>query len=249
VRVRRILSTVVALVASIGLTVTTSQAAHDGPGARSHHSDRYLNYAVLGDSITAGAGTSDYTFDATGTYVRIDHRWGYGEQAGLRAYGVGAACISGDWCGFGPDATDRVALRWFPTKMRALSRRPATVITEIGINDLATGHTAEEVIAGLQVLRIEGLAFGIRVVFGTVGPSTATSPGFNVTQSERLRLNDWIRQTQRSYVDYARALEGPDGWLRPEYESSFHDVHPNDAGAAAMAAVVHQWVQQDARAR
>jgi GDSL-like lipase/acylhydrolase family protein len=247
VRGRICAAVLVAVVAcsTTALTSPSAQAVDDGPRARHHHTDGYRHYAVMGDSITAGAGTSDWTFDPTGTYVRVAHLYSYGEQAGLRTYAVGSACIAGDWCGFGADGSDRVALRWFATVMLGLKHRPSTVVTHIGINDLSNGYTAEQVIAGLLALRLEGRSLGIRVVFGTVGPSTELHPAWNLTQPERLRLNDWIRASQRTYVDYARTLEGLDGWLRPEFESEFHDVHVNDAGAAAMAATVGQWVRHD----
>ncbi len=233
--------------ASTAVTGAPSQAAHDGSGARRPHVDGHRSYAVMGDSITAGAGTSDWAYDADLAYVRVAHEWSYGEQAGLRTFGVGSACIASDWCGSGTDGRDLFALRWFTITMLGLKHHPTTVVTHIGINDLASGHTAEQVVSGLLALRHLQKALGIRVVFGTVGPSTAAHPAWNVTQAERLRLNEWIRTTQRSYVDYARALEGPDGWLRPEFESIFHDVHVNDAGAAAMAAVVGRWVRHDAK--
>lgn len=247
---RRILAVAAAGLAVAALILSSTPASAAGHAdrvrdARKHHG-RYLSYAVLGDSITAGAGTSDWIYDASGGYVRVSHRWGYGEQARLRAFGVGSACVAGDYCGADPLNTNLVAQRWFPMDMKELHRVPRTIVTHIGINDLAFGHTAEEVVAGLRQLRRVGRTLGIRVVFGTIGPSTAFAPGWNATQPERIRVNEWIRDTQTSYVDYARALEGPDGWLRPEFESLFHDVHVNDAGAAAMASEVRHWVEKDA---
>ncbi len=177
-----------------------------------------------------------------GTWVRVDHRSAYGERAGVHAFGVGSACIAGDWCG-----SNLAALTWWPTAMQRAHHTPRTVVAHIGINDLATGHTAEQVIAGLLQLRKEGQDLGIRVVFGTVSPAPIASLPWTATQVERLRVNNWIRSTESSYVDYARALEGPDGWLRAEFESAMHDVHINDAGAAAMAAALRQWIEQDAR--
>jgi lysophospholipase L1-like esterase len=248
----RICTAVLVAIATTGSSVLTGAAARavdDRSGARHQHVDGYRHYAVMGDSITAGAGTSDWAYDAQLKYVRVANDWSYGEQAGLRTFGVGSACIAGDWCGYGADGSDLVALRWLSTTMLGLKKRPTTVVTHIGINDLVMGLTAEQISAGLLELRRQQRAIGVRVVFGTVGPSPATNPTWKVIQKERLRLNDWIRTTQRTYVDYARSLEGADGWLRPEFESQFHDVHVNDAGAAAMATAVGLWVRHDLKAR
>jgi lysophospholipase L1-like esterase len=251
---RRILAIAAAALASAAVIVTAGTSPAVGPANvvaddTDREPGRYLSYAVLGDSITVGMGTSDWAFDASGAYVRVDHRWAYGEQAGLRSFGVNSSCVAGDFCAADPADPGLKAQRWFPDVMRGLHRLPHTVVTHIGINDLAADRTAEEVIAGLHQLRREGRRLGIRVVFGTVAPSPADAPTWTGSQPERLRVNEWIRNTQSSYVDYARALEGADGWLRPEFESSFHDVHINDAGAAAMAAAVREWVAADAAAQ
>ncbi|MDP9869081.1 MULTISPECIES: SGNH/GDSL hydrolase family protein [Streptosporangium] len=78
--------------------------------------------------------------------------------------------------------------------------------------------------------------------------AAAASPGFDSPQSEQARqqLNQWIRST-RAYdavADLDRALRNPaaPAALHPDYDSGDH-IHPNDAGAQAMAETVAEVLQ------
>ncbi|MEV6865836.1 SGNH/GDSL hydrolase family protein [Streptosporangium subroseum] len=64
------------------------------------------------------------------------------------------------------------------------------------------------------------------------------SPGFDTSEGERTRrlVNEWIRAHCDTVADLDHALHDPAAptVLRPAYDSGDH-IHPNDAGAEAMA--------------
>jgi lysophospholipase L1-like esterase len=138
------------------------------------------------------------------------------------------------------------------------------VIIHLGLNDIGLPAvlgeipvTAEHVIHGLDLLIRQVHAQGIVPIIGTLTPlpGARTTSGKRdggqdvdrhsnpVGGQERLRqaVNDWIRSTQRiaAVADFDAALADPANphRLRPAYDSGDH-VHPNDAGARAMAKTV-----------
>lgn len=198
-------------------------------------------YVALGDSITAGAGTSDYVgqpYVDQSTYRRVKHRWSYPEQAGVREMGVGGSCLACD--------VERLNItKWAPIELSDIGRRQ-TVVAHIGVNDLHSGRTAPEVIAGLQKLRRQVRAVGHRLVFATIVPAPRDAIEMwssRAAQRERLAVNRWIKTSQPTYVDYAAAVSCG-RWLCPRL-TDLNDVHVNDAGAARMAKALRSWIVED----
>jgi lysophospholipase L1-like esterase len=126
------------------------------------------------------------------------------------------------------------------------------VIVLLGINDL--GHpgtiapveetvSAADLIGGHRQLIARARLAGLKIFGGTIMPVKGNTFGFFTEENERKRqeVNRWIR-TSREYdgvVDFDAATRDPADplQLRPEFDSGDH-LHPNDAGAAAMAAAV-----------
>lgn len=191
-------------------------------------------YIAVGDSITAGVGTSDWVRHPDGTWEHVASGYSYAEQAGVRAFARGGACAS-DECGANG------VRQWLGPMLDGL-QNPQTVVVELGVNDLVLGVSADHLINQLQSLRRWLRDRGHRVAFGTIVPPPRGSAAWAPIQGRRLVVNDWIR-TQPLYVDYARSVQC-EQWLCP-WLTNIGDVHVNDAGAARMAAELRRWIAQD----
>ncbi|HEX6473026.1 MAG TPA: SGNH/GDSL hydrolase family protein [Streptosporangiaceae bacterium] len=126
------------------------------------------------------------------------------------------------------------------------------VIVLIGVNDL--GHpgavappdeevSADDVIAGHRQLIARARARGLKIFGGTILPFRDDTFGLFTPEREAARqaVNAWIR-TGGAYdavIDFDAALRDPAApdRLLPAYDSGDH-LHPNDAGAAALAHAV-----------
>jgi lysophospholipase L1-like esterase len=82
-------------------------------------------------------------------------------------------------------------------------------------------------------------------VGGTLPPFEGTTyPGFFSAAGEdtRAKVNEWIRGTAEfeAVIDIDAALRDPDrpAFLSPTFDSGDH-LHPNDAGAQAMARIIN----------
>jgi lysophospholipase L1-like esterase len=143
------------------------------------------------------------------------------------------------------------ALRRFD---RDVSSQPGAryVIVLLGVNDL--GHpgtiapeservTPADLIAGYQQVIDRAHQQGMLVFGGTITPFANDTFGFDTpaNRAARLVVNRWIR-TSGAYdgvVDFDAALRDPADpeRIRPDLDSGDH-LHPNDAGAAALANAV-----------
>lgn len=126
------------------------------------------------------------------------------------------------------------------------------VIVLLGVNDL--GHpgtvappsetvTAEEIIAAHRQLITRAHAEGLKIFGATILPFKDDTLGFynEANEAKRQAVNHWIR-TSGEYdgvIDFDKATRDPADPLRlnPAYDSGDH-LHPNEKGAAAMAAAV-----------
>ncbi|MFL6124287.1 SGNH/GDSL hydrolase family protein [Actinophytocola sp.] len=208
---------------------------------------------ALGDSITDGSTAEADT----------NHRWPDRLANRLRDTGMLNLGVSGNRLLHDPnpppgcDAQNfamffgQSALRRFD---RDVTAQPGAryVIVLLGVNDL--GHpgtvapqsetvSAEEIIAAHRQLITRAHADGLTIFGATILPFKDDTLGFysEANEAKRETVNHWIR-TSGEYdgvIDFDRAMRDPADPLRlnPAYDSGDH-LHPNEDGAAAMAAAV-----------
>jgi lysophospholipase L1-like esterase len=189
---------------------------------------------TLGDSITDGDGT---TLDAHAAYPTV-------LASQLPQAVVLNAGISGNRLlaeGIGPSMIGRAD--------RDLFALPGVthVVLLAGVNDIGLAALlgerpvdAADLAAGLDHLIARIQAAGIAPVLGTLTPFAGTPlPGFDSARNQAVReeINGWIREyRQCAVVDFAAAIADPADpdrlWVG--YDSGDH-LHPNDAGAVALA--------------
>lgn len=209
---------------------------------------------VLGDSIGDGNGST----------VNADRRWPDLLAARLidarpeaRTPGVlnlslsgnrlnheGTEPGAGDFPGYyelGPNALARLNEDVFPqTGVR-------TLITHLGINDIwMNGDSAEAIIASLRQINQQARERGLTSLVGTITPYEGNGgPGVWTEEKEATRqaVNSWLRGAGRAefdgVLDFDAVLRDParPSRLLPAYDAGDH-IHPNDAGAQAMANAV-----------
>ncbi|MFC4534024.1 SGNH/GDSL hydrolase family protein [Sphaerisporangium dianthi] len=125
------------------------------------------------------------------------------------------------------------------------------VLLHFGLNDIGLGAAsgervpaADELAAGFTELARRARDAGLTVLGGTLGPYLGTIyPGVDTPEGQLVRreVNDWIRTSGvfDAVVDFAHAVADPGepDAIRPDLDSGDH-LHPNDAGAQAMADAV-----------
>jgi lysophospholipase L1-like esterase len=125
-----------------------------------------------------------------------------------------------------------------------------TVLFDLGINDIwMTGDSADAIINAIKVNAKLVKERGIRFVVATLGPyegfdlngvlnepDDAWTPAKEATRNA---VNEYIRTHRNDFdgvVDFDQVLRDPaaPSKVKAEFDSGDH-IHPNDAGAAAMA--------------
>lgn len=126
------------------------------------------------------------------------------------------------------------------------------VIVLLGVNDL--GHpgtiappseevSAADIIGGFRQLIARAHERGLEIFGATILPFRNDTFGFFTPAREAARqaVNEWIRTSGEydAVIDFDAALRDPahSDQLNPVYDSGDH-LHPNDAGAAALANAV-----------
>jgi lysophospholipase L1-like esterase len=203
--------------------------------------------AAIGDSITDGMRSS----------LNANHRWPDAfarrlVQQGDSSTAVVNLGISGNrLLNDSPCYGDALVKRFH----RDVLERPGVkaAILLIGINDINfsstpqrsgldcdyphTAVTAADLIAGYQRVIAEAHAHGVRVFGATLTPASLPPQ----RESIRLAVNQWIRTAHAldGVVDFDAALRDPahPDRLRHGYDSG-DNIHPSDAGYAAMAASI-----------
>ena len=190
--------------------------------------------AAFGDSLTDGSGT---TPNAHQRYP--DH---LSRRLGLPVLNLG---IGGNRLlrnGFGPAGL----LRFQPDVLAVPGVTHA--IIALGINDLGLPAmlgqpktNADELIAGFTTLARLAREAGVVPIGATLPPyAGATAPGYHSEKGDAVRavVNDWIRTTSeyRAFLDIDAAVRDPGrpSHFHPDLHSG-DGLHPNDAGARAMA--------------
>jgi lysophospholipase L1-like esterase len=121
-----------------------------------------------------------------------------------------------------------------------------SVIVELGINDVQlSGDASDRVIAGLRQLAAQLREHDLRLLVCTLGPFEGYSSWTPEKEATRVAINEYIRGTHDFdfVIDMDRVLRDPAAptKLKAEFDSGDH-IHPNDTGAAALAAAVPLWL-------
>jgi lysophospholipase L1-like esterase len=202
---------------------------------------------TFGDSITDGYGI---TPDQGRTWPELLSRRLH--EAGIKLSVVNAGLSGnrllhhGQWARFGDGGLAR-----FDRDVLAQPNVSAVIVL-IGINDL--GHaqgpgsdgyvSAEDLIDGLSQTAARAHERGLKIYAATLTPFIGTVfEGYysDEKESRRQTINAWIRHQTvfDGVIDFDKAVEdsAAPGHLRTAYDVGDH-LHPNDAGAAAMAAAI-----------
>jgi lysophospholipase L1-like esterase len=112
------------------------------------------------------------------------------------------------------------------------------VILLEGVNDLAYGDTADEIISADQQIIARAHARGLRVFGATLTPFGGAIFAGPADEATRTAVNKWIMTSHAfdGVIDFARALAstGNPQALNPAFDSGDH-THPSNAGYQAMA--------------
>ena len=112
------------------------------------------------------------------------------------------------------------------------------VIVLEGVNDLAYGATAEQIISADKRIITQAHGRHLRVFGATLTPFGGAVFGSTSAESTRTAINKWIMTSHAfdGVIDFARAVASPKNpqALNPAFDSGDHS-HPNDAGYQAMA--------------
>ena len=195
--------------------------------------------AALGDSISAGVGTTP----------NGNHRWPDILADRLTALpvpaqmGVANEGISGNRVLSGVSRPGGAGDAALVRLERDVLTKPGveTVLLLEGVNDIGAGSSAGEIIAGYRELIERTHSHGVCIVGGTILPFGGSV--FIDPDGERVRqeVNTFVRTSGEfdAVVDFDAAVRDPADQTR--LRSEFHDgdgLHPNDAGNAAMARAV-----------
>jgi lysophospholipase L1-like esterase len=107
-----------------------------------------------------------------------------------------------------------------------------------GVNDLAYGSTAEQIISADRRIIAQAHAHRLRVFGATLTPFAGAIFDSSGAETTRTTINKWIMTSHEfdGVIDFARAVANPSKpqALNPAFDSGDH-THPNDAGYQAMA--------------
>lgn len=220
---------------------------------------------TLGDSLTDGFGTTPETGQSWPEQLynrlRADRRT---PDHGIANAGIGGNRLLHDPNPPAGSPSEPYAAYFGPSALHRLETdvltRPGIeyLIVNLGVNDLALPSsgaapteetvTAHQMIQGLHQLITRARAHGVTVYGATITPFKGAKFGFWSEEIEvkRQAVNEWIRSSGEydAVIDFDAALrdEQDPECMDPAYDSGDH-IHPNDAGARAMAEAVplHQF--------
>jgi lysophospholipase L1-like esterase len=241
--------------------LTTSYVSRPGNHADASGTDDYPTridswFFVDGlDVSSSGAGAAVVAFgdsitDGVGSTVGANHRWPdflsqrLGSQFSVVDAGIGGNRLLSD--------------TGYPARGIAADRRFAhdaldvpgveDVIVLVGINDIRTVAdpgstlTAQDLIDGYRKLIAQAHAAHVRIIGGTVMPDGRSRFYSAAGEAVRTTVNTWIRTSGAfdGVVDFDAATRSSANPLdlNPAYDSGDH-IHPNDAGAQAIANAVN----------
>ena len=116
------------------------------------------------------------------------------------------------------------------------------VIFMQGINDIAAGHTAAEVIEATEQIIATAHENCLNILGGTLTAWEGSSAYTAERESEREELNEWIRTSGAfdGVIDFDEVTRDPENphALKAEFDTGGGHIHPNDLGYKAMADAV-----------
>ena len=205
---------------------------------------------VFGDSITDG---TDSTVDSNSRYPDILARRLVERFQGADRVSVLNAGISGNR--ILTDVRGPNALARFDRDVLTQSGVAYVIILE-GINDFGfseldpsnwppsmqlTDVSAAELITGISQMIVRARGRGLKVFGGTILPFRDVGYFSEGGEKKRQIVNEWIRTSDAfdGVIDFDAALRDPTDpeRLLPDYDSG-DNLHPNDAGYAAMAETI-----------
>lgn len=184
---------------------------------------------AMGDSITDGLHTDSDT----------DTRWP--DYLSARAAAAGLAVIDQGISGSAVSFDQSFALseqhRWATDVLSQPG--VCAVIDAGGINDIRAGVSASALIAAKQQLISETHAAGLRFYLTTITAMSGSTGDSTAEEQQLAAYNTWVRSGQTGadgIFDLDNAIDAG-GAIKPVYDSGDH-LHPNSAGAAALANVI-----------
>ena len=188
-----------------------------------------LTVVAIGDSTTDGYRTDSDT----------DTRWP--DYLAARAAAAGLAVtdqgISGSAVTFDQSFALSEVNRWTVDVLDQPGVR--TVVDAGGINDVRAGISAATLIAAKQQLIATSHAAGLRYFLTTLTAMTGSTGDSPAEETQLAAFNAWVRSGSTGadgYFDFDAAIDAG-GLIKPVYDSGDH-LHPNSAGAAAIANVI-----------
>jgi lysophospholipase L1-like esterase len=196
---------------------------------------------TVGDSITDGVGSTVDTNNRWPNLLALRLR----NEPNLPTYAVANAGLSGNRVlherspMFGENLLAR-----FERDVLALSNVSHIVLLE-GINDMgmsvsmATDQqvSAEQIIAGYRQVAARARGHGIKVIGATLTPFEGAGYFSEAGEAKRQQVNAWIRSSGffDAVIDFEAAVADPNNPARLPAAYTSDNLHPNDAGYAAMA--------------
>ena len=197
---------------------------------------------VLGDSITDGRGS---TTNGNDRWPDILARRFQTERVpiGVLNQGIGGNRLLRDGLGqnalarFDRDVIAQTGVKWL-------------IVLE-GVNDLGTRikareanaswATADDIIAAYSQIIARAHTHGIKVFGGTITPFMGSFYAAPDCESDRLKINDWIRTSGAfdGVIDFDKAVRDPahPDHLLPAFDTGDH-LHPSAAGYQVMGSAV-----------
>jgi lysophospholipase L1-like esterase len=207
-------------------------------------SSKSSTVVAFGDSITDGYGS---TYDGNARWPndlarRLLAQNQYPQQGVLDEGISGNRVVSDDFNGAAGSGTGGIAAVARLDRDVLAQPNARTLIVLEGINDIKSGASADQVIAGLRQIAARAHALGLRVIGGTITPFEGYSAYTAVYEANREAVDSFIRSSGGVFdavVDFDAAIRDPGNPLAmlPVYDSGDH-LHPSSAGYQAMANAV-----------
>lgn len=204
-----------------------------------------------GDAVSTIVTVGDSITDGVGSTVDSNNRWPnllalrLRDEPDMPTYAVANAGLSGNRVlherspMFGENLLAR-----FERDVLALSNVSHIVLLE-GINDMgmsvsmATDQEVSvgQIIAGYRQVGERARARGIKVIGATLTPFEGAGYFSEAGEAKRQQVNDWIRNSGffDAVIDFESAVADADNPARLPADFTSDNLHPNDAGYAAMA--------------